>query len=54
MASKHRFDEMLEFFDGVGTGPTSGIWEDTPRPRPEFKVKPRKVEKSIGEENGAC
>ena len=54
LASKHRFDEMLAFFDGVGTGPTSGVWEDTPRLRPEFKVKPRKAEKSIGEENGAC
>ncbi|MCB8839101.1 chlorophyllide a reductase subunit Y [Aurantimonas sp. VKM B-3413] len=30
ISSKPRFDEMLAFFDGVGTGHTSGIWEDVP------------------------
>jgi chlorophyllide a reductase subunit Y len=28
---------MQRFFEGVGTGATSGIWEDTPRERPEFR-----------------
>lgn len=39
LGSKARFDHMTAFFDGVGTGDTSGIWEDTPVPRPEFKAK---------------
>jgi chlorophyllide a reductase subunit Y len=30
MGQKSRFDEMREFFDDVGNGKTSGIWEDTP------------------------
>lgn len=34
-----RFAEMKEFFDGVGTGEASGIWEDTPVDRPEFRKK---------------
>jgi 3,8-divinyl chlorophyllide a/chlorophyllide a reductase subunit Y len=34
-----RFEKMQEFFDGVGEGHTSGIWEDTPTDRPKFKAK---------------
>ncbi len=37
MANGKRFDTMKNFFDGVGEGDTSGIWQDTPVPRPEFK-----------------
>ena len=39
LASKGRFDEMTEFFAGVGTGDASGIWEDVPRARPEFRER---------------
>jgi 3,8-divinyl chlorophyllide a/chlorophyllide a reductase subunit Y len=39
MGNKARFDEMTKFFEGVGTGHASGIWEDTPRDRPEFRKK---------------
>ena len=39
MANKERFDRMREFFQGVGEGYTSGIWEDTPADRPKFKAK---------------
>jgi 3,8-divinyl chlorophyllide a/chlorophyllide a reductase subunit Y len=39
MANKARFDRMTEFFDGVGSGYTSGIWEDTPEDRPAFRKK---------------
>jgi chlorophyllide a reductase subunit Y len=52
LASKHRFDEMKDFFDGVGEGYAAGVWQDVPRARPEFKVKPRKAEKSTAEELG--
>ncbi|MEM1418305.1 MAG: chlorophyllide a reductase subunit Y [Myxococcota bacterium] len=39
MANKERFTAMREFFEGVGSGETAGIWEDTPKPRPEFRQK---------------
>ncbi|MGB7373918.1 chlorophyllide a reductase subunit Y [Pontixanthobacter sp.] len=39
MANKARFDRMSEFFEGVGEGYTSGIWNETPVDRPKFKKK---------------
>jgi len=39
MANKARMDTMSEFFEGVGTGHTSGVWEGTPQDRPKFKKK---------------
>ncbi|MGQ0592484.1 MAG: chlorophyllide a reductase subunit Y [Gammaproteobacteria bacterium] len=37
MAGKARFDAMKTFFAGVGTGYASGIWEEVPKDRPEFR-----------------
>ena len=34
-----RFDKMQAFFEGVGTGHTTGIWEKQPLDRPEFRAK---------------
>ncbi|MES1984458.1 MAG: chlorophyllide a reductase subunit Y [Pseudomonadota bacterium] len=39
LANQGRFDKMTAFFEGVGAGPTAGVWEDTPKDRPEFKAK---------------
>jgi chlorophyllide a reductase subunit Y len=39
IAGKARFDRMSAFFDGVGTGHTTGVWEETPEDRPNFKKK---------------
>jgi chlorophyllide a reductase subunit Y len=39
LANQHRFDRMTTFFEGVGSGPTAGVWENTPVDRPEFKAK---------------
>jgi chlorophyllide a reductase subunit Y len=39
LSNKGRFDRMSAFFEGVGTGHASGIWEDTPSDRPEFKAR---------------
>ncbi len=39
LAQKPRFDEMREFFDGVGRGFASGIWQE----RPTAPPKPRQV-----------
>ena len=30
---------MTAFFEGVGTGYTTGVWEDLPVDRPEFKAR---------------
>ncbi len=38
IASKGRFDEMKEFFEGVGEGHNAGVWESAP------KAPPRKQE----------
>lgn len=40
LANKGRFEEMKEFFSGVGEGHTSGVWERShgvPQDRPEFR-----------------
>jgi chlorophyllide a reductase subunit Y len=37
LGNKARFDEMTAFFEGVGTGDASGVWEDVPVARPEFR-----------------
>lgn len=39
IGGKARFDRMSAFFEGVGTGHTTGVWEDTPQDRPNFKKK---------------
>jgi chlorophyllide a reductase subunit Y len=39
IANKDRFERMTEFFDGVGVGHAAGVWQDTPKDRPEFKVR---------------
>ena len=39
LANRERFDRMTEFFDGVGTGDTAGVWSKTPVARPEFKAR---------------
>ena len=39
IANKDRFEKMSAFFEGVGQGHATGVWEDTPVDRPEFKAK---------------
>jgi 3,8-divinyl chlorophyllide a/chlorophyllide a reductase subunit Y len=39
MGNKERFDTMREFFEGVGDGHATGVWEDTPIDRPKFRKK---------------
>jgi chlorophyllide a reductase subunit Y len=49
LAGKPRFDAMNAFFAGVGTGHAAGVWEDTPRDRPEFRASyARKLAKAAG------
>jgi chlorophyllide a reductase subunit Y len=37
LASKSRFDAMRDFFGETGSGDRAGIWNDTPKLRPEFR-----------------
>jgi 3,8-divinyl chlorophyllide a/chlorophyllide a reductase subunit Y len=38
IAGKDRMEHMKEFFEGVGTGDTAGIWEGSPNLRPDFRA----------------
>ena len=42
LGNKSRFQEMREFFDGVGVGATAGIWQDKPNDHPEFRAHYKK------------
>jgi chlorophyllide a reductase subunit Y len=42
IAGKGRMDFMKTFFEGVGHEETSGVWEDVPTLRPEFRAKYQK------------
>jgi chlorophyllide a reductase subunit Y len=55
LGNKDRFDSMKAFFEGVGEGYATGIWQDTPVDRPEFRKKYQgmlaaraKAEESVG------
>jgi chlorophyllide a reductase subunit Y len=43
MGNGDRFRTMSAFFEGVGTGHATGVWEDLPVDRPEFKARYAKV-----------
>jgi chlorophyllide a reductase subunit Y len=42
IANKGRMDTMREFFNGVGTGDTAGVWEGDPNLRPDFRAAHQK------------
>ncbi len=44
LGNRDRFLQMDEFFgaSGVGTGDRAGVWEDTPKERPEFRANFRR------------
>jgi chlorophyllide a reductase subunit Y len=39
LGNQHRFDEMKAFFEGVGTGHTSGVWQESPKDHPQFRER---------------
>lgn len=47
LGNQARFDRMSAFFEGVGTGHATGIWEDTPVDRPEFRAKYAKQQAAL-------
>lgn len=47
MGNKTRMEGMKAFFEGVGTGDTSGIWEGSPNLRPDFRaIHQKKLDKA--------
>jgi chlorophyllide a reductase subunit Y len=42
MGNKSRMEGMKAFFEGVGSGDTSGIWEGAPNLRPDFRATHQK------------
>jgi chlorophyllide a reductase subunit Y len=48
IGNKARFAAMEEFFAGVGTGETAGVWEGQPKERPEFREQmQRRLDKQL-------
>ena len=41
LANQSRFDEMREFFEGVGVGYTAGVWQETPEDHPHYRERYR-------------
>jgi chlorophyllide a reductase subunit Y len=41
MGNQARFDEMREFFEGVGTGYAAGVWQEAPQDHPQFRERYR-------------
>jgi chlorophyllide a reductase subunit Y len=55
LGNRERMSRMRDFFEGVGTGPAAGVWEDSPVDRPSFKAKyaarriaAQKAEQAVG------
>jgi chlorophyllide a reductase subunit Y len=42
IGNQARFDAMSAFFGDVGNGDRAGVWEDTPKLRPEFRADTRR------------
>jgi chlorophyllide a reductase subunit Y len=39
LGNQARFDEMKAFFEGVGTGYASGVWQEAPEDHPHFRER---------------
>jgi chlorophyllide a reductase subunit Y len=53
LANKARFDEMSDFFEGVGTGHAAGVWEELPTDRPDFKARYAKQQAALSKSEEA-
>ena len=39
LGNQARFDAMRDFFEGVGTGESAGIWQERPQAHPQFRER---------------
>ena len=42
IGNQQRFDTMKAFFEGVGSGEATGVWDALPKARPEFKAETKR------------
>jgi chlorophyllide a reductase subunit Y len=42
LGNQARFDTMQEFFEGVGTGYSAGVWDTLPVDKPDFRAETRR------------
>jgi chlorophyllide a reductase subunit Y len=42
LGNQARFDTMQEFFEGVGTGYSAGVWDTLPVDHPDFRAETRR------------
>jgi chlorophyllide a reductase subunit Y len=42
IGNQARFDVMADFFGSVGAGHASGVWEEVPQDRPEFRAETKR------------
>jgi chlorophyllide a reductase subunit Y len=55
LGNQSRFDEMNDFFAGVGAGFAAGVWSEMPIERPAVRKKSRKsTPQEPTEAVGAC
>ena len=50
LGNQSRFDEMREFFGGVGEGHAAGVWEDTPKDNVRVPGEIQEADRSPGQE----
>ena len=50
---KARFDDMKAFFGGVGQGDEAGVWEDVPKPFPNFRKEMRRLNEKAAKKREA-
>jgi 3,8-divinyl chlorophyllide a/chlorophyllide a reductase subunit Y len=53
IGNRHRFDTMKAFFGGVGQGDDAGVWEDVPKPFPNFRKEMRRLNEKAAKKRGA-
>jgi len=53
MAGRERFDRMRNFFAGVGSGDTAGVWQDKPESHPAFREQFRRMVQKKAEQRKA-
>ncbi|WP_274522021.1 chlorophyllide a reductase subunit Y [Ectothiorhodospira lacustris] len=52
LSNQARFDRMKAFFEGVGEGYTTGVWEKLPQEYPEFRERMRRQRQRVAGQNG--
>ena len=53
IGNQDRFQAMRAFFDHVGDGDNAGVWENTPKARPEFRAEVRRQAEKLAKKRKA-